>query len=301
MGSLLLEINGKCVGVQHAQGFGGVTFSFDSQKLAFAMTRDGQWFVAFGQSMYGPYRDIGRSSPVISPDSRSVAYSAQIGTEWRVFRNGELVGGPYEALCSGGVVFSPDSNRLGYVIKETNGWAVVVDGTVFRRHIGVVERSWAFTPDSRNLAYVALVDGTIDAVGSGGHQAVIVGDHVHEKWRHNSAHKWGVGNEVNFSPDGQRIAYNVRDSQGCFFVVDGRPSQPYGGFITGRTGDQPNALFPVARRAAYRRDVLRFSPDSRHYAFGASDLTVPRHVLVYDGEEVDVFWLGGKCANVIVV
>lgn len=284
------EVNGSGVEVQGTAGEGdynfisGLTFSPNSQRLAFGGERDGKWYLVCDEIEFGPYDDIGQSSPVFSPDSSHVAYTVKLGDRWFAAVDGGIVSDGYESFCPGGIIFSPDSRRLGYVIKRGDSWCPVVDGTELATYSGVLQRSWTFSPDSRRFAYVATTEGGLIGGKFVGKECVVVdGQHLETWKRDETTGASGVSDEIVFSPDSRRMAYGVTQGGRFFFVVDGKPERQYGGLVSGRKGNADFASVPGYGKASWRNEPLTFSPDSQHYAYAVVD--TQGHVVVFDGEE----------------
>lgn len=101
---------------------------------------------------------IGKSSGVVSPDGRRIAYvnSAyipKIGNKQFVVVDGKE-GEKYDEIM-GNIDFSPDSKRFAYAAKKEGKTLVVVDGKESRQFN---ENSFIFTllfsPDSKRIAYL---------------------------------------------------------------------------------------------------------------------------------------------------
>lgn len=269
---------------RHYDAVSGLTFSPDSTLIAYAAAREGAWFAVFGEREFGPYADIGKTSPVVSPDSRHVAYSALVGAgAWVAVRDGEVIGGPYEGFAPGGLLFSPDSSRLAYVVKNGNVWTVVVNGREEGSHLSVMQRSLAISPDSKRMAYIACAE-------KGGFlrrrrmvAMLVVDGEAGPAWLHNeSSGRDGVSNEIVFSPDSQRIAYAVAQGGKWRFVVDGAGQPEVAGFVSGWGGSPEWVHFPDYGKTGCRQRTLSFSLDSRHFAYAGG--VGGEHVLFYDGE-----------------
>lgn len=73
------------------------------------------------------YDVIGKGSLLFSPDSRRVAYSAQLRNKWFMIVDRKEEG-PYDGILARPLTFSPNSQRLGYTVKVGSKMFAVVDG-----------------------------------------------------------------------------------------------------------------------------------------------------------------------------
>jgi len=277
-----LEVSGRTY--RHYDAVSGVTFSPDSRVVAYAANREGAWFAVFGEKELGPYADIGKTSPVVSPDCKHVAYAALLGGRgWIAVLDDTVIAGPYEGFSPGGLLFSPDSSKLAYVIKNGNVWTVVVNGREQRSHRSVLELSLAFSPDSKRLAYMARAEETGFFRRRKMVAMLVVDDKPGPTWPHDeSSGRNGVSNEIVFSPDSQRIAYAVAQEGRWTWIVDGAAQVKVDGFVSGWGGNPDWARFPDYGKTCCRKQTASFSPDSRHFAYAGLDRR--QHILVFDGE-----------------
>jgi len=275
-----VEINGEpgptCVAVS------GLTFSPDSSAVAYKAQRDRSLFIVSASAEWGPYEEVGVTSPVISPDSQHMAYHARHGRKWSAFVDGAVVGGPYEAVMEGGVLFSPDSRRLAYGIEDGRAWRVVADGDESEAFTMIVKRSLTFSPDSRKLAYGAIVRerGLLSRRMEVG---VVVNGALGAMYEYVEGKGFGLLGEIVFSPDSQRIAYGVARGGKYSWVIDGVEGRPHDGLIAGWPPDGQCVGYPDHGKHAWRDESLVFSPDSRHFAYAAVDAGAG--VVVHDGQE----------------
>ena len=277
-----LEVSG--VAQRHYDVISGLTFSPSGKLVAYAGAREGAWFAVFEEKEFGPYADIGKTSPVISPDSKHVAYTALLGGGgWIAVRDGMVIGGPYEGFSPGGLLFSPDSNKLAYIVKNGDVWVVVVNGRELRSHRSVVEKSLAFSPDSKRLAYMACAEEMGFFWRRKTVAMLVVDDKFGPAWFHDeSSGRNGVSNEIVFSPDSRRIAYAVAQDGRWTWIVDGVAQAKVNGFSSGWGGNPDWASFPDYGKTCCRRQTLSFSPDSRHFAYAGVD--GGQHILFFNGE-----------------
>lgn len=224
-------------------------FSPDSRRLAYTARRgDLQCMVVDGVEgkSYGLWSGM---YPIFSPDSENVAYMAQRGSNTIVVA-GFSESRPYRNLRSEtppAIVFSPDSKRYAYSAELGAGqWAVVVDGKEGRVYSSASVPK--FSADSRHVLYVARQgkDTFVVVDGIEGPPFVDI--------------PYGEGQ---FSPDGKRVAYQARITNGLYVLMtDGQASKPY---------------------AHIESSTSYFSPDSRRITFAANK--GGKACVVIDGKE----------------
>jgi WD40 repeat protein len=195
-------------------------------------------------------------APLFSPDSKHFAYIAQTEDpygEFVVFDGNE--GKHYGLLAKDrNLKFSPDSQRFAYIVSDwrNNELFAVIDGKEGNRYSWIDIYFATFSPDSKHFAYtIRMPDMKWAAVVDG-----IEGRHFEAK---------GI-RDLMFSPDSKRIAYQVTigyDGGGAFVVVGDQ------------IGKQFRTLWP---------DKIRFSFDSQHFAYAASD--GKKWFIVVDHQEV---------------
>ena len=251
----------------------GLTFGADSRVVAYAAARGGRWYAVFGDRELGPYADIGKTSPVISPDSSRVAFTASMGRDgWVAVLDGGVVGGPYEGFAPGGLLFSPDSRRLAYVVKTGKTWTVMDGGREVASHAGVLERSLVFSPDSKKLAYLACEEEKRFLRQPRTVAMLIVDRERGPAWSHDEASgRNGLLDEIVFSHDSSRLAYAVARNGRWAWVVGGEVQAGCDGFVSGWGANPTWASFPDYGKTCCRKQTLVFSPDSRHFAYAGTD------------------------------
>lgn len=256
----------------------------DPQVVAYAGWAVGRWSVHHGDRAYGPFMEVGVTSPVLSPDGRRVAFTARRPGGWFAFVDGEEIGGPYEGFGLGGVVFSPDSRRTIYVVKEHDRWRTVVDGIAQERFVTIQQRTQRFSPDSDTVVYVAMLRGRFVGCAFVGEGGVVVDGEVLRTWPVDDRERAsGIGSEVYFSPDARRMAYWVKTGSTVRVVVDGEPQLRGLGVVSGWQGSS-RQRFMLHANAGWSNGAVAFSPDGRHVAYALR--RKGRDRLVLDGTEI---------------
>jgi hypothetical protein len=263
----------------------GLDVKTDATNISFVGLKGDQWFVWFAGNLFGPYHDVGKTSPVVSHNSKKVAYSAAMRSRWYAFIDGKIIGGPYEGFSPVGLLFSPDSQRVAYVIKRGRTWIAVVDGQEQEAFFSIAPRSWVFSPDSKRFAFLAFPRGYYNGNEVVGESCVVVDGKCQPCFEHSTKANIGLYEEIYFSPDSKRLAYCATNADGSFFIVDGVKQKSYKGIVSGRKGNPEWAKHPHYGRASHRSDSFTFSPDSRHSAYAAEDRASGKHLLIYNSEE----------------
>jgi hypothetical protein len=179
----------------------------------------------------------------LSPDGRRYAWIAHLGLKlWStrenengifcsgsnqvVFVNGKP-GKVYGGVYDSGVVFSPDSKRVAYLALLGGEAFVVCDGREGKHYSESMACGQVFSPNSKHLAYV---------VGNSNEQFVVMDNKEFKKYDGIQA------DSLCFSPDSHHLAFIARAGERKCLVLDGHET-----FL-----DKPTGLL--------------FSPDSRHLA-----------------------------------
>jgi hypothetical protein len=277
-------------GKEYEQSIGGLrgfVFSPDSRRVAYVAElpppgRDsqagrGKEFVVV-DGVEGKEYDLidpegSKGTPVFSPDSRRVAYVAQLGGKEFV-----VVDGVEGKEGSGDLVFSPDGRRVAYLANRGDKQLVVVDGVEGKEYFWIDVHAEdaplfgglpVFSPDSKRVAYAASDLEPGGEPARPGVKCLVVVDGVEGK-RYDGI----ITGPPVFSPDSHHVAYTVAhvarpgDSQPSpepmtqWVVVDGVEGKEYGGI---------------------GRESLVFSPDSRRVAYVAR--RGGKELVVVDGVE----------------
>ena len=142
-----------------------LSFSPDSQRVAWGALRDGNKVVVVDGEEYPALDGSAEGMPVWSPDSQRFAYFAATG-------DGKLAavvdggpGEPWDSVIRESFVFSPDSSRFAYVAKDGNAGRVIVDGKPGPRYRNVA--GFTFSPDGNHFAYVAMFEQSMAIIVDG--------------------------------------------------------------------------------------------------------------------------------------
>lgn len=179
--------------------------------------------MADGKPMSGEYDFV--SDPVVSPDGKSFAFWTQIDELYHVVRNDKIVSRGYEN--GGRMAFSPDGAKIGYNVRQDERWCVVIDEKRISHHFANIERL-VFSPDGESVAYTAKM---------GGQWYVMRNEHEVSRGYPNRSPGGDTGlesscvHEIEFSPDGKKIAYRISDGRGNSFrerlMVNNTPVTPW--------------------------------------------------------------------------
>lgn len=131
----------------------------DSKKVAFAGMRNGRLHVVVNDAESQPVDDIQVGTLVFSPNSQRLAYCARKQGMWSVFHDGR----PFNALegvAEGSPIFSPDSKRISYIaFTKQNKQVVMLDGQAYGEFDAVGDKHPIFSPDSKTFAFAAKMRG----------------------------------------------------------------------------------------------------------------------------------------------
>jgi WD40-like Beta Propeller Repeat len=219
-------------------------------QAAYIVQNDDTMQVSVGGRLDKPYQEIQFDRLFVSPDGKKAAYIAILPSKKMVVVLDGQEGPTFDSIDF--PLFSPDSQHLAYRAESDGVAHVVVDGQVQPGYDTVVGISLSFSPDSQRVAY--------EAVRKGQHVIVIDGREAAQC----NALRAGPG----FSPDSKRwaaaIAADASDPSSLRTNV----------MIDGKIGPTYDAIFA---------GDMRFSPDSKHFAFGA--MRDKRAFVVLDGVE----------------
>ncbi|MFA5393225.1 MAG: hypothetical protein WC338_02060 [Candidatus Ratteibacteria bacterium] len=232
--------------------------------------------------------DIGESGlegpPVFSPDSKKVAYAADIGHGCRIVENEQE--GKYVSI--GPIIYSPDSRFLAYPGRVDGKWFIVVNEQ--EREKCNHPRNIVFSPDSKRLVYS-------DSTQNDDEWFIVVNGQERKYYD-------GFVGDIFLSPDSQRAAYLVEPkARGRFVVIDGQeisgdaqlgptvfsPDSKKVAHVMFSSGKQRHKEFMVVngqKEKEYneiRRDLI-FSPDSKHLAYVVKN-SYTEELVVVDGQE----------------
>jgi Tol biopolymer transport system component len=276
-----------------------VFFSPDSKRVAYVAEQEGQQFVVVDGIEGRRYdrvvplrlvlphymRQLDRSqhfayppgafesgATVFSPDSRRVAYMAHRGGKQFVVVD-EVEGKDHEAIALPSVMFSPDSSRLVYMAGPSGKPFVVINGEEGKPLYDALG-TLLFSPDSTRVAYVgvrgARLRGAVGGglqLGEGGRYSLVV-DGV-------AGSEYDMINNVTFSPDSRRVAYQAERVHKRFFVVQRRRGLVV---VDGKEGNEYEGIGEA---------TLTFGPDSKRVAYWAQRGN--RSLIVLDGLEANAY------------
>ena len=134
---------------------GTLTVSPDGAHVACVARGENKQFVVVVDGKGGkPHGGVGNNILVFSPDSKRVAYAAQVGARTKPFVvvDGKEEG-QYDAIGTGSLTFSPDSTHVAYTVKARDKQFAVVDGREDSRYDQVTAP--VFSPNSAHVAYGA--------------------------------------------------------------------------------------------------------------------------------------------------
>jgi len=212
-------------------------FFTSDNKIVYTLSQeDGQYVVADGEKIGGPYVNVRDSG--FMPDGR-IVFGAQRGEKW-YFIVGDKEYGPYVSASDPDPIISPDGRYVSFdVINGTSdnqysGARYVINGIEENEGSFSVGRG-VYSPDSKRFAYFAT-QADIENDTSG--MYVIV-----------NGEKIGPFDDVRghpeFSPDSSKLAFLAKKDKDWFVVLNGEEGEHY-------------KTMPR---------LLTFSPDSSKFAY----------------------------------
>jgi hypothetical protein len=251
---------------------GGVVFSPDGKRVAYAVERGGKRCVVVDGIAGSAYDGVRPWAPIFSADGRHVGYAAVRNGKGFAVVDG-IEGPEYDSVDE--FVFSPDGKRGAYTAVADGMRFAVVEGVEGPRY----DQIWGlvFSPDSRRIAYCA---------GRGRDQVVVV-DGV-------DGSRYDRVQQPSFSGDGRHVAYAAGRGEAPIAVVDSKEYPGGGEPVFSSDGKRVALPMQVGTKSVAMIDGVRadreyasvwirgFSPDSRHIAYTAQ--AENGMVTVVDGE-----------------
>jgi hypothetical protein len=182
-----------------AIGVGGVVFSGDGSRTAYAAERAGRWFMVLDGRPLGPWDGV--AEPTFSRAGDRFAFLAQTGSLWQVVVDG--VASPVAGSVKTDTLrFSPDGRHVGWVATEDARCSrIVLDRILGTCREGIV--SFRLT----NAGPVAVVQD--------GHSVALLQGNVLGPAR-DAISDWAI------SDDGRHVAYVARAGRQWEVLLDGR-------------------------------------------------------------------------------
>ena len=118
------------------QVVGRPVFSSNSMHCAFWAEEDGTGFVVC-DGRRGKSFDESGATPVFSPDSTKLAYTAKVGEKWVLIVNQDQVDTADE-IDSSSLEFGPDSSAIAYWAKRGDEWQMCINGAASEAQFSTV-------------------------------------------------------------------------------------------------------------------------------------------------------------------
>jgi len=237
-----------------------LVFTSDPARCAYIVQQESRMFVVLDGKEGKKYHEIVGGELYPAAAGGRLAYYARNdakGKRFLVIDDEE--GKEYDQV--GNLAFSPDGKRVAYGVEAGGRQFFIIDGVPAREHEKVAGGSFVWSPDSKRYAYGAVKEGKVVVVIDGKEEAPC-----------------DEATRPVFSPDGQHIAYAVRNGTVWQLILDGRP---------------------VKEHERIFGDTVRFSPDSKRLAYMAGrretvkrdgkDVVLERRFYVVDGEEMRAY------------
>lgn len=205
----------------------GLTYSADSNHLAYVATKEYSQFVVLDGKEYPEYHEV--QDVRLSSDGSVLAYAARKDAEWFIVVNGQ-VSQSFDGVSA--LVLSPDGKRFGYFAGKGDKVFCIIDGKIVNEAeagsplsadcLVSVSQPILFSPDSSKVAYCNGVFGV-----------VLDGKQMAASQMARQSGKLNTSlyiYELAFSPDGKRFVFLAADDRGAYMVEDGKEGPIYEGF-----------------------------------------------------------------------
>jgi WD40 repeat protein len=254
-------------------------FSSDGQHLAYrAKTAKRHETIVLDVKEGPQFEKVSR--PHFSPDGKRIAYIASRGKRKIKQRDSEFYFVPQVVVLDGNEgpefeevrnpVFSPDGQHLAYQGKgatfDGHKDVLILDG-MEKADFEYAGGLPVFSPDSQHIAYVGWVKGSLVGFLDGKR---LDGAKFPGAWR-----DVAFAEEINFSPDSQRLAYVV--VWGGQAYLEGRTTRAHRCVVVdGHVGEDYDTL----------GIDMGFSPDSRHFIYTVrGGVSENKSTVVIDGQK----------------
>ena len=276
----------------------GITFSPDNNRLMYRIATGKKHYVICGSEKFGPYDEI--YTMIFSPDSKSHAFIARIGTDYHVIYNGKI-SKPY-AFINNNPTFSPDSKRFLYIAAYNRERAY--SSTYSLEVLTLVDRAsktnkyinsltiksnvinFLISPDSSRIATI-----TEAVKENGDRNQIYISDNINfepvDETTNSSINVinnniYSSVNNLIFSPDSKHCLYSAKNNDGRGFIIcdnvtvktyDHDPTIIFIGFIDG-SGPKSKAIYVVEdmchKFVTYDVDSKEFKEIDYDYIFSTA-------------------------------